>query len=101
MHLYFKCVARHGVEPYLKAFWRVRSLSLSHVLQRGGVGISQGALSTALNGNPTIDKLQEIADIIGVTLSELVADEAQGLRLVCPHCGKPLNIELTRGGGGM
>lgn len=42
--------------------------------QRGGIGISQGALSTALNGNPTIDKLKEIANILGIPLSELVAD---------------------------
>lgn len=40
----------------------------------GGIGISQGSLSTILNGNPTIDKLKEVADIIGVSLSELVDD---------------------------
>lgn len=42
--------------------------------QRGGTGISQGSLSTAINGNPSIDKLREVADIIGMSLSELVAD---------------------------
>lgn len=42
---------------------------------RGGIGISQGSLSTALNGNPTIDKLKEVADIIGVSLSELVKED--------------------------
>lgn len=65
---------------------------------RGGVGISQGSLSTALNANPTISRLQEIADIIGCSLSELVADEDNGkLTVNCPHCGKPIMIEL-RGG---
>ena len=41
------------------------------------VGISQGSLSTILNGNPSIDRLQEIARIIGVPLSELVKDDNQ------------------------
>ncbi len=44
----------------------------------GGVGISQPTLSQMLAGNPTIDKLREIAGIIGVPLSELVSD-SQGL----------------------
>lgn len=42
------------------------------------IGMSQGSLSTILNNNPTIGTLKEIADIIGVSLSELVADEPTG-----------------------
>lgn len=53
--------------------------------QRGGIGISQGALSTALNGNPTIDKLKEIADIIGVSLPELVADKGNSIVALVKH----------------
>ena len=63
----------------------------------GGIGISQGSLSTILNGNPTIDKLREVADIIGVSLSELVADEentcSQGID--CPYCGKKIRISMV------
>lgn len=65
--------------------------------QRGGTGISQGSLSTSLNGNPTIDKLQEIADILGISLSELVSDPddaSKGATVVCPHCGKPIKVHL-------
>ena len=64
--------------------------------QRGGIGVSQGALSSTLNNNPGIEKLQEIANIIGVSLSELVADEneQQGASLICPHCGKPIELEI-------
>lgn len=63
----------------------------------GGVGISQGSLSTMLNGNPTIDKLKEIADIIGLTLSELVAEEGSRKMLTaCPYCGKPIKITIEK-----
>ncbi len=66
--------------------------------QRGGIGVSQGALSSTLNNNPGIEKLQEIADIIGVSLSELVADEndQQGTSLICPHCGKPITLHIDK-----
>ena len=65
---------------------------------RGGIGISQGALSSTLNRNPSIDKLQEIADIIGVSLSELVADEASEKEtyIICPHCGEKIKISVSK-----
>lgn len=66
--------------------------------QRGGIGVSQGALSSTLNNNPGIEKLQEIANIIGVSLSELVADEndQQGTSLICPHCGKSIALHVDK-----
>lgn len=66
--------------------------------QRGGIGVSQGALSSTLNNNPGIEKLQEIANIIGVSLSELVADgnDQQDTSLVCPHCGKPITLHIDK-----
>lgn len=39
------------------------------------VGITQPAMSAIINGNPTINKLKDIAEIIGIPLSELVRDE--------------------------
>lgn len=40
-------------------------------------GMSQSSLSQLLNGSTPLDRLQEIARIIGVSLSELVKDENQ------------------------
>ena len=41
------------------------------------LNISQQAVSQAINGNPTLSRLQDIADAIGITVSELVSDEPQ------------------------
>lgn len=62
----------------------------------GEIGLPQSALSQLIiNGNPTFDKLQEIAAIIGISVSELVKDEASAPDTInCPHCGKP--IKLTK-----
>ena len=54
--------------------WTISSLAAKMKNKQGGYGISQQSMSQIINGNPTISKLQEIADIIGISLSELVSD---------------------------
>lgn len=59
--------------------------------------VSQPALSKMLDGNPTINKLQEIADIIGVSLSELVSDESEKQTfIICPHCGERIKLSVEK-----
>lgn len=60
------------------------------------LGISQQAVSQAVNGNPSLSRLKEIAQAIGVTVSELVADEPAPPNplMKCPHCGHVLTVEL-------
>lgn len=67
--------------------------------KKGGKGVSLPSLIQTIDGNPTVASLQEIANIIGVSLSELVADEneQQCASIVCPHCGKPIEISVKRG----
>ena len=58
------------------------------------MGISQPSVSSIVNGNPTLDKLQAIAKIIGVSVSDLLADEDTARSFKCPHCGKDIHITL-------
>ena len=62
----------------------------------GSIGVSQGSLSTILNGNPTLSKRQEVASIIDVPVSELVReeDEQRSTSITCPHCGKEIKINV-------
>ena len=39
------------------------------------LNISQQAVSQAINGNPSLSRLQEIAGVLGISVSELVADD--------------------------
>lgn len=59
-------------------------------------GVSLPSFIQTIDGNPTFSSLQEIANIIGVSLSELVADEnnQHGATITCPHCGKSINIKV-------
>lgn len=57
-------------------------------------GVSQATVSQIINGNPTIEKLQEIASIIGISVAELLKDsEDTSATINCPHCGKVITIK--------
>ena len=77
--------------------WTLERLAAEMKGKDGKKGISQPSVSSIINGNPTIDKLVEIASIIGVPISELVADEENTIpKAVCPHCGKPISIKIDK-----
>lgn len=73
--------------------WTLERLASQMEGKDGKKGLSQPSVSSIINGNPTIDKLQEIAKIIGVSLSELVADEEEQI-LKCPKCGAKIKITI-------
>lgn len=55
------------------------------------MGIKQESLSRTINGNPTIDTLQKIADALGVHLVELFQQPTNDA-LSCPKCGAKLKL---------
>lgn len=71
---------------------------------KDGKGISQSALTQMLNGNPSISRIKEIAKIVGVSVSELIGDELiqkkdeenEVTEITCPHCGKPIFLEVSK-----
>lgn len=74
--------------------WTLEKLASQMTNKDGSLGVSQATISQMINGNPTLDKLKEIASIIGVSLAELVADEDTGATIKCPHCGKPITFKI-------
>ncbi len=76
--------------------WTLDQLANEMTNRKGEKGISQSSVSQIINGNPTLDKLQEIANIIGISVSELVREEGESpvTSLTCPHCGKEIKIEV-------
>lgn len=73
------------------------------------VGISRVTASNIINNKtaPSLETLQRMAEALGVPLWQLFAspeevaastpqETGQGVRLVCPHCGKPLRIDLSK-----
>lgn len=60
--------------------------------KNGEKGITQSSLSQMINGNPSLDKLKEIASIIGISVSELLQDETSNI-ITCPNCGSKLELK--------
>ena len=85
-----KVIKEHG--------WTLERLASEMTNKRGGKqGMSQSSLSQLLNGKTPLDRLQEIADIIGISVSELVADENDRPNTItCPHCGKTISLEVKK-----
>ena len=59
------------------------------------LNLSEGALSQSLNGNPTVERLTQIASALGVSVAELFeAPAADSAVITCPHCGKPITLKV-------
>lgn len=61
------------------------------------LGIAQASLSAMLKGNPTINTLEKIATVLGVSFLELFKEQSnvagtspKNAVMICPHCGKPV-----------
>ena len=57
----------------IKARIKEHGYTLAEVAAK--LGVTQSALSQTVKGNPTFDKLQAIAGILGISVAELVADD--------------------------
>lgn len=70
--------------------------------------LTPAALGACINGNPSLSNLYEIADALGVKITELFPEEDQwrgadservpvGFRMqtICPACGAHINASVT------
>lgn len=66
------------------------------------VGLSKNTISNLINNKtkPSLDTLNEIAEKIGVPIWQLFASpeevQTENNTIVCPHCGNPIKITLTK-----
>lgn len=57
--------------------WTMTRLAEEMTDKNGQKGVTQGAVSSIINGNPTLAKLTEIANIIGCSVSDLIGEGKQ------------------------
>lgn len=59
------------------------------------MGINRVNLSNMVNGNPTVETLNKIADALEVPVTELFEQpKKDSVSISCPHCGKSINIKV-------
>ena len=54
------------------------------------MGLNPSALSQTINGNPTFEKLQEIAKVLECNVSALIQEDK--IIFTCPCCGAELQL---------
>lgn len=77
----------------IKKAIKEHGLEVREVARR--MDITPTGLSQHINGNPSVEVLQRIADAIGCDISELFEQPKSGtVSLTCPHCGKNINLKV-------
>ena len=69
------------------------------------LGINRVTLAQSLNGNPTLHRLQEIANVLGCSVGDFFRDEMGedksnnlSVSLTCPHCHKSIRLSIQSDG---
>ena len=75
----------------VKELCRSKGLTVTKLGEK--LGVKQETMSRAINGNPTLQTLQKIADALGVTIAELFEKPTDAI-FQCPNCGKTLRVEI-------
>ena len=57
------------------------------------LNVSTVSFSNMINGNPTVETLNKISDVIGCDITELF-DYKEKSNLICPHCGGEINVKI-------
>ena len=59
------------------------------------MGINRVNLSNMVNGNPTVETLNKIADALCVPVTELLEQPKKDtVSITCPNCGNNINIKV-------
>ena len=78
----------------IKEILKEKGITQAELAKR--LGVHRVALNSTLN-NPNIklSTLEKIAAAIGCEVGDFFKDEGDGsATVVCPHCGKPVTVEL-------
>ncbi len=75
------------VNMRIKEVIKEKKLTVKAVAKK--LGMSSPSLSNAINGNPTVEKLEKIASVLGVPISELFEKSSENV-VKCPNCGTRL-----------
>ena len=77
----------------IKEVIKERGMTITQLADK--MGIYSVNLSNIVNGNPTVETLNKIADAIGCPVTELFEQpKKDGASLTCPHCGKSITLKV-------
>lgn len=81
----------------LKKQLKLHGSNISDVAKKLGMG--QPALSQQIsNKSIKLSKVEEMANALGISVSDFLADDLDRniIKIVCPHCGKTITLEIKQ-----
>lgn len=75
----------------IKKAIKSKGLTAKEVADR--MGITSVGLSQHINGNPSVQVLERIAEAIGCEVGDFF-EKSSDAPLKCPHCGKKIGIKI-------
>lgn len=92
-------MSKYTIKPKLriKEIAKEKGTTLKYISEV--LGVDPAAISQSISGNPTIMRLQEIADILEVPVTDLF-EKPSGDGITCPNCGASLSIDVRITGEG-
>ena len=84
---------------YFKQVLRSKGLTVTELA--GKMGIGRSSLYSIINGNPTIESIQKIADALQIPLVDLFLLTSRNDKrkdrseISCPCCGRKLTIDVN------
>lgn len=82
----------------IKGVIKSKGFTIKDVAEK--IGVNRVTLTVTIqNGNPTYQKLKQIALAIGCDVADFFEDEKEAAQtaspaLCCPYCGKPLQVAI-------
>lgn len=84
------------VNDNVKRICKEKNISFADLAEK--IGVTRQTLYNQTENNPSLQTIERIAAALGVSVADLVRRDTTTPEngLICPHCGKPLHIELTK-----
>lgn len=86
------------METRIKELLEKKGISSAELSRR--IGVTKATVSNLITGktSPSVDTLNRIAEVLEVPFWQLFAnpdDIIDRKQSVCPHCGKPIEVEVN------
>lgn len=76
----------------IKRVIKEKGLTVKVVAER--MAMTPVGLSQHINGNPTVQVLERIAEAAGCEVADFFTASSSNTSISCPHCGKPIKIKV-------
>lgn len=78
----------------IKDIAKAKKMTIKSLAEK--VGITQPNMSNIVNEKtmPSIQTLQNVADVLDVHISELFVNPDNSTSIICPNCGEKISIDV-------